>query len=66
MESGATIEEDKIMGHYKCADCGFEYHNEKPYETCPGCESKCAVADLSTDCRRNPDFCRIPEGDKKK
>jgi DNA-directed RNA polymerase subunit RPC12/RpoP len=53
--------EEAVMGHYKCAECGFEYHADKPYETCPGCESKCAVADLSTDCRRNPDFCRIPE-----
>lgn len=50
------------MGHWKCIECGFEYHASKPYETCPGCNAKCAAADLSTDCRTNPDFCRIPEG----
>jgi len=54
------------MPHYKCIDCGFEYHAVKPYETCPGCNSKCAVADLSTDCRSNPDFCKLPDDGKKK
>ncbi len=54
------------MGHYKCTECGFEYHASEPYETCPGCSAKCGVADLSTDCRTHPDFCKIPEDQGRK
>jgi rubredoxin len=52
------------MGHWKCTLCGYEYHAPKPQETCPSCKEKCTFVDLSTDCRRNPDFCRIPEGEE--
>ena len=49
------------MGHWKCTMCGHEYHAPKPYDTCPGCKEKCTFVDQSTDCRTNPDFCRVPE-----
>ena len=50
------------MAHWKCTTCGYEYHAPKPHETCPNCKEKCTFADLSTDCRENPDFCKVPEG----
>ncbi|MFQ5975754.1 MAG: rubredoxin-like domain-containing protein [Candidatus Hydrothermarchaeales archaeon] len=49
------------MGHWKCTVCGYEYHAEKSYETCPNCNNTCAFIDMSTDCRTNPDFCKISE-----
>jgi rubredoxin len=49
------------MGHWKCTTCGYEYHAPKPHDTCPNCKEKCTFVDLSTDCRENPDFCKIPE-----
>jgi rubredoxin len=58
---GLDSEREEDMGHWKCTLCGYEYHAPKPHETCPGCKEKCTFVDLSTDCRTNPDFCRIPE-----
>ena len=52
------------MGHWKCSMCGYEYHASKPLETCPNCKEKCTFADHSTDCRENPDFCKVPEEKK--
>ena len=49
------------MGHWKCTICSYEYHAPKPHETCPNCKEKCTFVDQSTDCRTNPDFCKVPE-----
>jgi rubredoxin len=49
------------MGHWKCTMCSYEYHAPNPHETCPNCKEKCTFVDLSTDCRENPDFCKVPE-----
>jgi rubredoxin len=51
------------MGHWKCTICSYEYHDEEPAETCPSCKNKCPFIDMSTDCRTNPDFCKVPEGE---